>query len=459
MGRQIQIDYGDLLSFVQENELAAKEEEALKALQTLEEGTGSGAEYRGWLHYPQSLSRETLQQIESIAEEVRSEAEALVVIGIGGSYLGARAVIECLGHQFSALLPPEKRPGPLVFYAGQNLSAGYLEELFQALEGRNFYVNVISKSGTTTEPGLSFRLFRKLLIERYGPEEASRRIISTTDASSGALRKLSEEEGYRSFVIPDDIGGRFSVLTPVGLFPIAVAGISIQELLEGARSIMTPCRKTSLFKNPAAFYACARNLLLQKGYQSEILISYNPKLHYFAEWWKQLYGESEGKEGKGLFPASVLFTTDLHSLGQWIQEGPRTIFETIIQLGEEAGTLQVPVDAAGLEDGLGYLEGRSWPAIQEMACVGTKMAHLQGQVPILTLKVPALEAFYLGQMIQFFETACGISGYLLGVNPFNQPGVEAYKQNMFALLGKPGYEEKTAMLKVSTKGPQEDKIV
>ncbi len=459
MGRQIQIDYGDLLSFVQENELAAKEEEVLKALQTLEEGSGPGAEYRGWLHYPKSIAKETLQQIESIAAEVRAEAEVLVVIGIGGSYLGARAVIECLGHQFSAMLPPEKRSGPLVFYAGQNLSARYLDELFEALEGRNFYVNVISKSGTTTEPGLSFRLFRKLLIDRYGPAEASRRIISTTDASSGALRKLSDEEGYRSFIIPDDIGGRFSVLTPVGLFPIAVAGISIQSLLEGARSIMAPCHQADLFKNPAAFYAGARNLLHQKGYQSEILVSYSPKLQYFAEWWKQLYGESEGKEGKGLFPASVSFTTDLHSLGQWIQEGPRTIFETIIKLDEATGALQVPADATGLEDGLGYLEGRSWPNIQEMACVGTKIAHLQGHVPILTLKVPSLDAFYLGQMIQFFETACGVSGYLLGVNPFNQPGVEAYKQNMFTLLGKPGYEDRADALKRSTKGTEEEKIV
>jgi glucose-6-phosphate isomerase len=297
------------------------------------------------------------------------------------------------------------------------------------------------------------------MVDRYGKKQAAERIISTTDASRGALRKVTDEEGYRSFVIPDNIGGRFSVLTPVGLFPIAVAGIPIEALIEGAASMMGPCSEQDLFANPAAFYAGARNLLLEKGYATEILVTYEPKLQYLTEWWKQLFGESEGKDGKGIFPASVLFTSDLHSMGQWIQEGRRTIFETLLHVAEEASNVQVPADTSGLEDGLGYLEGRTWPEIQEKAYEGTKMAHLEGGVPILALEVPARSAFFLGQMIYFFEKACGISGYLLGVNPFDQPGVEAYKQNMFALLGKPGFEDKAAGLKNARMGSAEGKLV
>jgi glucose-6-phosphate isomerase len=459
VSERIRIDYSGVFPFLKEEELTATEERVRNALDTLEQGKGAGGEYTGWLRYPESLPATEIRSMEKLAEEVRAEADAFVVIGIGGSYLGARAVIEGLSHSFPPLVSPARTEGPLVFYAGQNLSGRYLEELLEVLEDRSIYVNVISKSGTTTEPGLTFRVFRKHLIERYGQKGASERIISTTDASRGALRKVTEEEGYRSFVIPDDIGGRFSVLTPVGLFPIAVAGIPIDTLVGGAASMIEPCSKPGLFENPAALYAGVRNVLLEQGRSTEILVSYDPKLQYLAEWWKQLFGESEGKDGKGIYPASVLFTTDLHSMGQWIQEGRRTIFETLLHVGEEASDIQVPVDSSGLEDGLGYLEGRTWPEIQEKAYEGTKLAHHQGGVPILVLEVPTRNAFFLGQMIYFFEKACGISGYLLGVNPFNQPGVEAYKQNMFALLGKPGFEEKAAGLQGSSQGLPDSRLV
>jgi glucose-6-phosphate isomerase len=435
-----------MFPFLTEAEIEGRETEVRRALETLQQGTGKGGEYTGWLRYPGSLPASELRGMESLAEEVRAEADAFVVIGIGGSYLGARAVIEGLSHAFPWLLSPDKSQGPLIFFAGQNLSGNYLEELLEVLEDRSIYVNMISKSGTTTEPGLAFRVFRERLVQMYGRKGAAQRIIATTDAARGALRKVADEEGYRSFVIPDDIGGRFSVLTAVGLFPIAVAGIPIEDLVDGAASMMEPCTRKGLFQNPAALYAAARNLLLAKGYATEILVSYDPKLQYFAEWWKQLFGESEGKDGKGIFPASVLFTSDLHSMGQWIQEGRRTVFETVLHMAREASSLQVPADASGLEDGLGYLEGRTWPEIQEKAYEGTRMAHYQGNVPILVLEAPERNAFTLGQMIQFFETACGISGYLLGVNPFDQPGVEAYKQNMLALLGKPGLEQRAAEL-------------
>jgi len=456
---RIRIDYSALMPFVSEQDLAAREPEALEALEVLETGAGAGAEFRGWIRYPETLDRAEVARMSEIAREVREEAEVLVVVGIGGSYLGARAVIEALGHGFPQLLPRDRRKGPLVLFAGQNLSGRYLEELLDAAGEKSLYVNVISKSGTTTEPGLAFRLLREHLVERYGGQEASRRIIATTDARKGALRKLTEAEGYRSFVIPDDIGGRFSVLTPVGLFPIAVSGIDIESLLEGARSMIGPCAIPRLSENPAALYACARNLMWARGRPIEILVSYEPKLLMFAEWWKQLYGESEGKEGKGISPSSALFTTDLHSLGQWIQQGPRTVFETVIHVNREAGSLCVPADASGLEDGLGYLEGKSWAAVQEMAYEGTKIAHHEGGVPVMVLEVPALDAGFLGQMIYFFEKACGISGYLTGVNPFNQPGVEAYKNNMFALLGKPGFEEKTAAMAETRKAFPQGKIV
>ena len=459
MQERIRIDYGALLPFVSEEDLARGEERALEALSVLETGTGPGAEYRGWIHYPETVPAEELQRLGEIAAEVHQEADALIVVGIGGSYLGARAVIEALGHGFAPLLPAERRAAPLVLFAGQNLSGRYLEELLEAVGDRSLYVNVISKSGTTTEPGLAFRLLRKHLAHRYGVQGGARRIIATTDARKGALRKLAGAEGYRSFTIPDDIGGRFSVLTPVGLFPIAAAGLDIHALLEGARSVMAPCSGPRLLENPAALYACARNLLWERARTLEILVSYEPKLLLFAEWWKQLFGESEGKQGRGIAPASALFTTDLHSLGQWIQEGPRSVFETVIHVRAEASRLAVPSDASGLEDGLGYLEGKTWPAVQEMAYQGTRIAHHHGGVPVMVLEVPRLDAGYLGQMIYLFMKACGISGYLTGVNPFDQPGVEAYKNNMFALLGKPGFEQRTAAMAATLKAFPQDKFV
>jgi len=459
MESRIRIDYSALLPFVSEEDMAGRQERVLEALGVLETGTGAGAEYRGWIRYPETVPREELRAVGEIAAEVRQEAEALIVVGIGGSYLGARAVIEALGHGFAPLLPAELRAGPLVLFAGQNLNGRYLEELLEAVGEKSLYVNVISKSGTTTEPGLAFRLLRKHLVERYGERGAARRIIATTDARKGALRKLADTEGYRSFVIPDDIGGRFSVLTPVGLFPMAAGGIDIHALLEGARAMMAPCSVPRLWENPAALYAGARNLLWERGKSMEILVSFEPKLLLFAEWWKQLFGESEGKEGKGIAPSSALFTTDLHSLGQWIQEGPRTVFETVIRVGTEAGRLAVPADASGMEDGLGYLEGKRWAAVQEMAYQGTKIAHHQGGVPVMVLEVPRLDAGFLGQMIYFFEKACGISGYLTGVNPFDQPGVEAYKNNMFALLGKPGFEKQTAAMAETRKRFPRGKVV
>jgi len=456
---RIRLDYSALFPFVNEGDLASREGRVLRALRTLEKGEGPGAEFRGWIPYPESLPRDEVGRLSEIAAEVREDAEVLVVIGIGGSYLGARAVIEALTHGFPALVPRERRGGPLDLFAGQNLSGGYLEELMEAVGDRNLYVNVISKSGTTTEPGLAFRLFRKHLVDRYGPDGAARRIVATTDASKGALRALTEAERYRSFVIPDDIGGRYSVLTPVGLFPIAVSGVDIHALLEGAREMMGPCSRGALGENPAAMYACGRNLLSEQGRSMEILVSYEPKLVLFAEWWKQLFGESEGKEGKGIAPTSALFTTDLHSLGQWIQEGPRTVFETVIHLQEAAGGLAVPAEASGLDDGLGYLEGMGWPAVQEKAYEGTRIAHHQGGVPVMVLEAPRLDARILGQMIYFFEKACGISGYLTGVNPFDQPGVEAYKKNMFALLGKPGFEKAAARIEETRKAFPHGKVV
>lgn len=459
MTERVRVDYSALMPFVTEEDLASRESAVAEALETLEQGKGPGADFTGWIRYPEILPEEEVRKIEETAEEVRKEADVLLVVGIGGSYLGARAVIEATSHGFETLLPRERRRGPLVFYAGQNLNGRYLEELIEVLNDRSLFVNVISKSGTTTEPGLAFRLFRKYLTDRYGHREAARRIISTTDAKKGALRKLTDQEGYRNFVIPDDIGGRYSVLTPVGLFPIAVSGIAIRRLLKGAGSMMAPCGRKELFKNPAAVYACVRHLLWQQGKRSEILVTYDPKLQYFSEWWKQLFGESEGKEGKGIFPASALFSTDLHSLGQWIQEGPRTIFETVVHVEEDAAALAVPEDLTGLEDGLAYLEGRTWGDVQEKAFEGTKIAHHQGDVPVLVLKVPRLDPFHLGQMIYFFEKTCGISGTLLGVNPFNQPGVEAYKRNMFALLGKPDFEKEGEDLEALKESLARDKIV
>ncbi|MEW6443623.1 MAG: glucose-6-phosphate isomerase [bacterium] len=455
---RIRVDYSMTAPFLDDRDWAGAQAGAVRALATLEDGRGPGAAYLGWLRYPETVAGAELEGIEQIAREVREEAEALVVVGIGGSYLGARAVIECFGHAFSHLQAQEGRRRPQVVFAGQNLSSSYLEGLLEALERKSFYVNVISKSGTTTEPGLAFRLLRRILLDRYGREGAARRILSTTDGRKGALRALSEREGYRTFVIPDDIGGRYSVLTPVGLLPMAVAGVPPEEVLAGARSMIAPCAVKELLQNPAALYAAGRDLLWRKGYHTEILVAYDPRLQSFAEWWKQLFGESEGKEGKGIFPASAVFTTDLHSLGQWIQEGPRTIFETLLHVEDEAGSLRVPEDPDA-RDELEYLAGRAWTDIQQQAAAGTRLAHHQGGVPVFSLEVPRLSPYHLGQLIYFFEKACGISGTLLGVNPFDQPGVEAYKQNVFALLGKPGTEQAAAQLAALMRAVPKGKVV
>lgn len=460
MEERIRLDYGTIFPFLTDEDWLRMEPLARKALEDLESGTGPGSDFLGWLKLPVRIRPEEIRRILEVSEEVRQEAEAFVVIGIGGSYLGAKAVIEALGPSFPLVDSGNGagRRSPWVLFAGHNLSAKYLEDLIELIDGKSLYVNVISKSGTTTEPGLAFRLLRRHLVDRYGRKGAARRILSTTDAAKGALRRLSDQEGYRTFIIPDDVGGRYSVLTPVGLLPVAVAGASIEDLLAGARSMMGPCSLPGIFENPAALYAAGRNLLSSKGYHTEILVTYEPRLQALAEWWKQLYGESEGKEGKGIFPASAVFTTDLHSLGQWIQQGPRTIFETLLHICEEGSSLRVPEDP-DVQDGLEYLAGRPWTEIQEKACAGTRIAHHEGGVPIFSVEMPRLNAYYLGQLLYLFEKACGLSGYLLGVNPFDQPGVEAYKQNVFALLGRPGSEARSRELELRMRDLPRDRFV
>jgi len=399
----------------------------------LESGRGKGSDFLGWLHLPSSIVNSVIDDIQKTADLLRSKCEVVVVIGIGGSYLGAKAVIEALSGSFI-------NKKPLVVYAGHNIGEDYLYELSEFLAGKSFGIINVSKSGTTTEPALSFRILREQLEGMVGKEEAKTRIVAITDAARGALRTLADKEGYKTFVIPDDVGGRYSVLTPVGLLPIAVAGIDIKQLITGAVSMEKATGTDVAFENNlAAIYAVTRNILYQQGKKIEILANFNPKLHYVSEWWKQLYGESEGKEHKGIFPASVDFTTDLHSMGQWIQEGERTIFETVISVANPKCRLEAPKDEEDL-DGLNYLAGKRVDYVNKMAELGTQIAHVDGGVPNIKIELPELNEYYLGALLYFFERACGISGYILGVNPFDQPGVEAYKKNMFALLKKPGYE-------------------
>ena len=403
----------------------------------LQKGNGAGGEFTGWVHLPESYDRAEFARIEQAAQKIRSDSQALVVIGIGGSYLGARGVVECLCSPNYNL---KKKDTPNIYFIGNGLSSDQLSETMELLDGVDFSVNVISKSGTTTEPAVAFRFFRRLLEERYGKEGAAARIYATTDRHKGALKSLADANGYETFVVPDDIGGRYSVLTAVGLLPIAVAGINIGELMAGAQSMMEVCRADDIAVNPAWQYAAARYELYQDGKKIELLASFEPSFRFMAEWWKQLYGESEGKEGKGLFPASVEFTADLHSMGQYIQQGERHLFETVVRFGPSAHENPVPYDD-GNGDGLNFLAGKTMDFIREQAMDGTLIAHVEGGVPNITVQVGRRNAFTLGEMIYFFEYACGLSGYLLDVNPFDQPGVEAYKKNMFALLGKPGYEE------------------
>ena len=433
----IQIDLSKLQQFVSvpyEMELAPRLHIVHGHLQ---KGNGVGGEFTGWVHLPESYDRAEFARIERAAQKIRSDSQALVVIGIGGSYLGARGVIECLCSPNYNL---KKKDTPNIYFIGNGLSSDQLSETMELLDGVDFSVNVISKSGTTTEPAVAFRFFRRLLEERYGKEGAAARIYATTDRHKGALKSLADANGYETFVVPDDIGGRYSVLTAAGLLPIAVAGINIGELMAGAQSMMEVCRADDIAVNPAWQYAAARYELYQDGKKIELLASFEPSFRFMAEWWKQLYGESEGKEGKGLFPASVEFTADLHSMGQYIQQGERHLFETVVRFGPSAHENPVPYDD-GNGDGLNFLAGKTMDFIREQAMDGTLIAHVEGGVPNITVQVGRRNAFTLGELIYFFEYACGLSGYLLDVNPFDQPGVEAYKKNMFALLGKPGYEE------------------
>ena len=428
-----------------EQRLQAIRPEAERSLHTLYDATGAGNDFLGWLHLPGSITDAQLTDIEQTAKKL-SACQAVVIIGIGGSYLGARAVIEALTDSFDPLRT-ESRTHPIILYAGNQIGEDYLSELCDLLRGRDFGIINISKSGTTTEPGIAFRILRSLLEANVGREAARERIVAVTDRARGALRTLADREGYKTYVIPDDVGGRYSVLTPVGLLPIAVAGIDIRALVRGAVEMERAVGPDVPFdRNPALRYAAARQTLYREGKKIEILANFHPKLHYVGEWWKQLYGESEGKDHRGLFPAAVDLTTDLHSMGQWIQQGERTIFETVVSIDAPERTLTVPSDADNL-DGLNYLAGRRVDEINKMAELGTRLAHASGGVPNLRVSIPRLTADCLGGLLYFFEAACGISGYLSGVNPFNQPGVEAYKRNMFALLDKPGFEAESRAIR------------
>lgn len=437
--KNLSIDISKAFGFVSENDYKALQNKALECNAALYDKNLPGNDFLGWADVKNIISEDELSQIEAKAAELRKKIDVLVVIGIGGSYLGAKAVIEALSNSFVQMNP--KKGNPIILFAGQNIGEDYISELMDAIADRSYALCVISKSGTTTEPAIAFRLLKAKIEEKYGKAEAASRIVAITDKSRGALRTLADSEGYKTFVIGDTVGGRFSVLTPVGLFPIAVAGFDIRQLLQGAYDIEAISQKGKSFdENIPAHYAVVRNLLYQKKFSTEILVNFHPKLHYFSEWWKQLYGESEGKDGKGIFPASVDFTSDLHSMGQYIQEGVRLMYETVISIAEPDRKVEIPSDAQNL-DQLNFLAGKRVDFVNKQAELGTQLAHLDGGVPQIRIEIPKLNEYYLGQMIYFFEKACGISGYILGVNPFNQPGVEAYKKNMFALLDKPGYEE------------------
>ena len=445
----IKLDINKSLGFISKDKLAAYEPKVRACMETLEKGTGLGNDFLGWLHLPSSITKEHLDDLKATAQVLRENCEVVVVAGIGGSYLGARAVIEAMSNSFLWL--QEKKAGqPTIIFAGHNIGEDYLYELTSFLKDKKFGVINISKSGTTTETALAFRLLKKQCEDQRGKEMARKVIVAVTDAKKGAARVTADKEGYKSFIIPDNVGGRFSVLTPVGLLPIAVAGIDIDQLVEGARKMEEVCANQNMMENPAALYAATRNELYQNGKKIEILVNFQPKLHYFMEWWKQLYGESEGKDHKGIYPSSVDFSTDLHSMGQWIQEGERTIYETVVSIETPNHELRVPSDEENL-DGLNFLAGKRVDEVNKMAELGTQLAHVDGGVPNMRVSVPKLNEYYLGQLIYFFEKACGISGYLLGVNPFNQPGVEAYKKNMFALLNKPGYEEESKAIQARLK--------
>lgn len=439
MSRQVTFDYSKAGSFISEEEIGYMKKLTLDAKETLVSKTGAGNDFLGWIDLPVDYDKEEFARIKAAAKKIQSDSDVLLVIGIGGSYLGARAAIEFLSHSFYNVLDKSVRKTPEIYFCGNSISSTYLKHLMDVVGNRDFSINMISKSGTTTEPAIAFRVFKEKLEAKYGKKGAAERIYATTDKAKGSLKHLSDEEGYETFVVPDDVGGRFSVLTAVGLLPIAVSGADIDKLMEGAASGRKRALENDFEENDALQYAALRNILLRKGKSVEVLANYEPAVHYVSEWWKQLFGESEGKDNKGLFPASVDLTTDLHSMGQFIQDGSRVMFETVINIDtprEELTIGEEPVDL----DGLNYLAGKTVDFVNKSAMNGTILAHTDGQVPNFMVTVPEVNEFYLGELFYFFEFACGVSGYLLGVNPFNQPGVESYKKNMFALLGKPGYE-------------------
>ena len=436
----VSFTYDKALKFFDQHEVDYLSPFVESAHHMLHEKTGPGNDFLGWIDLPENYDKEEYARIKKSAEKIKNDSDILLVIGIGGSYLGARAALEMLNHSFQNLLTKEERKVPQVIFVGHHLSSTYMSELLELLKDKDFSINVISKSGTTTEPAVAFRIFKKYLEEKYGAEEAKTRIYATTDRAKGALKTSADQAGYETFVIPDDVGGRYSVLTAVGLLPIAVSGISIDDMMQGAKDAMHDLAEPTLANNPAYQYAAVRNVLYNKGKVTELLINYEPSLQYFSEWWKQLFGESEGKDQKGIYPSSANFTTDLHSLGQYIQEGRRNIFETVLHVNAAKKNLTLEAEEND-SDGLNYLAGKTIHEINDKAFQGTMLAHTDGDVPNLIVELPALDAYTFGYMVYFFEKACAISGYLLGVNPFDQPGVEAYKKNMFALLGKPGFEE------------------
>lgn len=444
---KVSFDYSRATGFISEEDVSYMKGLVADAKEQLVSKTGAGNDFLGWIDLPVDYDKDEFARIKKAAEKIQSDSEVLVVIGIGGSYLGARAAIEFLRHGFYNNLPKEIRRTPEIYYAGNSISGTYLKGLVDVIGDRDFSVNIISKSGTTTEPAIAFRVFKEMLEKKYGKEGAAKRIYATTDKEKGALKNLATEEGYETFVVPDDVGGRFSVLTAVGLLPIAVSGADIGRLMEGAAEGRKLALEKDFAENDSLQYAAIRNILLRKGKSVEVLADYEPSLHYVAEWWKQLYGESEGKDQKGLFPASVDLTTDLHSMGQFIQDGARIMFETVLNVEESKETVVLNEEPVDL-DGLNYLAGKDMDFVNRSAMNGTILAHTDGNVPNLMVTIPKQDEFYLGELFYFFEFAVGISGYLLGVNPFNQPGVESYKKNMFALLGKPGYEkDREALLK------------
>ena len=437
---KLNFSYQFAKNFFNEDELKQIKPYVELANEVLTSKTGAGNDFLGWVDLPETYDKDEFARIKKAAEKIKNDSEVLVVIGIGGSYLGAKAAIEFLSHSFYNNLPKDKRKTPEIYFAGTNMSGVYLQHLIDVVGDRDFSVNVISKSGTTTEPAIAFRVFKKMLEEKYGKEEAAKRIYATTDKAKGALKTLATAEGYETFVVPDNVGGRFSVLTAVGLLPIAAAGIDIDDLMAGAKDAMNDFANKNMDENQALQYAAVRNILHRKGKDLELMVNYEPRVHYLAEWWKQLFGESEGKDGKGLYPTSADFSADLHSLGQYIQEGQRLFFETVVSIGKPEVEFVIESDKDNL-DGLNFIAGKTLDYVNKKATDGVILAHIDGDVPNLGVNIPEATPYHLGYTFYFFEKACGVSGYLLGVNPFDQPGVEAYKKNMFALLGKPGYEE------------------